>query len=694
MLACIRRGGLLGIAAMLIVPFLANPASAAGDSNGTDISRNSPAWKAYMPLIDKMQDPKGVVDVALSPDGREVAVLTWMASPGGLQRDYALMLVDADTMKARLLTLPHTTSSGYLVAEPTAVRWLDGQRMAVDLSDGRRDERCVVMGLDGKEGRVLGGQCIRSHGDDVVVATRGMLGGVSLQHVDASTGASTPISVGLPGDLVRVMFDSKDRLRLAVMRDSKWFSYGAKWSYWYRRDDSASWQLLQQVTVRDDPWLPFSVAADSDEMLVFSREGRDTHALMRFDAGTRRLGAVVAGDDTADLAPAFGVDASDGTVQWYATQGLKPKIYWAEPARQREQDRVDAMLPSSVNVLSGKPGQRLLIYSYADVDPGRWYLLEPGEQKPRKISARMLSVDPAAMRPMQTITYPSFDQLPIPAYLTLPAGPAGPKPLVVFVHGGPQSRDTWAWHSEVQTLAAAGYAVFQPQFRGSRGFGSRYEQAGYGQWGRAMQEDITAGVRMLIDRKIADPTRICIYGASYGGYAALWGLASTPGLYRCGISLAGVSDIDEMLTDGSDTNFDEDAHALLRLHLGDLDASHPHYAEVSPLRHADRIHVPVLLMHGELDRRVPIEHAQRMADALRKAGVDVTTHWFAVDGHGFNNVADRRDAMLEILVFLAKHIGGGIPAEPVTLRPVTDAPVAVAATATAGGASRPAEAAH
>ena len=128
------------------------------------------------------------------------------------------------------------------------------------------------------------------------------------------------------------------------------------------------------------------------------------------------------------------------------------------------------------------------------------------------------------------------------------------QPAVILIHGGPWVRDYWGWNPEVQLLAAHGYVVFQPQFRGSTGFGNHFRMAGYQQWGKSMQDDITAGVEYLIKEGIVDQNRICIVGASYGGYAALWGLVKTPDLYRCGISFAGVSDIADMLDDNSDTN--------------------------------------------------------------------------------------------------------------------------------------------
>jgi dipeptidyl aminopeptidase/acylaminoacyl peptidase len=274
-----------------------------------------------------------------------------------------------------------------------------------------------------------------------------------------------------------------------------------------------------------------------------------------------------------------------------------------------------------------------------------------------EVAALKPDVDPKKMRAMATLEYGASDGMSIPAYLTRPAGSDSPAPLVVLVHGGPHMRDQWLWNEEVQILAANGYAVFQPQFRGSTGFGQRFEEAGYGQWGRAMQDDITAGVKHLIEQKIADPQRICIVGASYGGYAALWGLASTPKLYRCGISFAGVTDIDDMLNDRSDRNADAAIRELQRLRIGDPAQGEDHFGAVSPLRQVARIEAPLMIAHGQDDKRVPISHSLKMLDALKAHGKSFEWLSFDGEGHGLELSLNKRryyDAMLE---FLNRHIG-------------------------------------
>jgi dipeptidyl aminopeptidase/acylaminoacyl peptidase len=262
------------------------------------------------------------------------------------------------------------------------------------------------------------------------------------------------------------------------------------------------------------------------------------------------------------------------------------------------------------------------------------------------------------MLPMETIRYAARDAMSIQAYLTRPTRTTdAPAPMVVLIHGGPHIRDRWEWNEEVQLLASRGYVVFQPQFRGSSGFGRRFEEAGYQQWGRAMQDDITDGVQHLVAQQVADPQRICIYGASYGGYAALWGVIKTPQLYKCGISFAGVSDLNEML---SHSIFDDSTAAsreLQRARIGDPAQSRRALDEVSPLKRAADVRVPLFIAHGEEDTRVLPSQSKDMVKALKALGQPVEWMPFEREGHGFFWVSDQVRYYRAVLKFLDKHIG-------------------------------------
>ena len=236
---------------------------------------------------------------------------------------------------------------------------------------------------------------------------------------------------------------------------------------------------------------------------------------------------------------------------------------------------------------------------------------------------------------MSATTHPRYaarDGLGIPAYLTLPKGSAGKNlPTIVMPHGGPFVRDSWEYDAFVQFLASRGYAVFQPQFRGSTGYGKSFVEKGYGQWGRALQNDLDDGLDHLVKTGVADSKRVCIVGASYGGYAALWGAIRNPERYRCAASLAGVTDLDAQLkvnrkSFSATRYFREWKTKVAGEEKIDL-------ATVSPLQQAGRLKVPVLIGHGEKDEVVPVRQGRALVQALQGGRADVTSVFYAKSGH-------------------------------------------------------------
>jgi dipeptidyl aminopeptidase/acylaminoacyl peptidase len=228
-------------------------------------------------------------------------------------------------------------------------------------------------------------------------------------------------------------------------------------------------------------------------------------------------------------------------------------------------------------------------------------------------------------------------------------------PLVVIPHGGPFGiYDVWGFDTDAQMLAAAGYAVLQPNFRGSGNHGRAFEQAGAGQWGKAMQDDVTDATRWAIEQGIADPKRICIHGASYGAYAALMGAAREPELYRCASGYIGVYDLPLMHTRG-DVQKRRSGETYLREWIGPAES----LRGVSPVNLAGQIKAPVFLAAGGEDQRAPIAHTERMQKALQKAGVPVETLTFKTEGHGFYDPEHRKEYYARLLAFFDKHLGNG-----------------------------------
>ena len=288
-------------------------------------------------------------------------------------------------------------------------------------------------------------------------------------------------------------------------------------------------------------------------------------------------------------------------------------------------------------------------------DAGTYYIYDAAARSVGVVGRAYPDIRGDQIAFQQAIRYSASDGLEIPAYLTLPPGKeARGLPLVVFPHGGPQSRDYLGFDWWAQAMAARGYAVLQPNFRGSDGLGQAFLEAGYGEWGRKMQTDLSDGVRFLAGRGIIDPEKVCIVGASYGGYAALAGPALDPGVYRCAVSVAGVSDLRAMLT--SETRLSgsgaESRNPIIRYwnrFMGGAGSGDRTLDERSPARQADRVDAPILLIHGRRDTVVPYEQSTIMADALRRAGKPVEL--IALDGEDHSlSQAETRLQMLEATI--------------------------------------------
>jgi dipeptidyl aminopeptidase/acylaminoacyl peptidase len=273
----------------------------------------------------------------------------------------------------------------------------------------------------------------------------------------------------------------------------------------------------------------------------------------------------------------------------------------------------------------------------------------------RKIGDAYKGLAAEDISPVKTITYSAADGLAIPAYLTLPRGRA-PKdlPLIVLPHGGPAVRDDPGFDWWSQALAARGYVVLQPQFRGSAGLGWDHLAAGFGQWGRKMQTDLSDGVRFLVKEGIVDPRRVCIVGASYGGYAALAGAAFDPGVYRCAASIAGPADLRRMLAWTKEREGRGDSNVLRYWDrfMGASNPSDPVLEAISPAAHADKIDIPILLIHGKDDTVVDYQQSRLMATALKAAGKSVEFVTLDGEDHWLSREATRIRMLQSLVAFL------------------------------------------
>jgi dipeptidyl aminopeptidase/acylaminoacyl peptidase len=297
--------------------------------------------------------------------------------------------------------------------------------------------------------------------------------------------------------------------------------------------------------------------------------------------------------------------------------------------------------------------RKAIVYYEGDKNSGAYSLMDFSTGKEISVGESYPKIAPEWIVQKQKITYRAADDLEITAYLTLPPfREAKNLPLIVLPHGGPAARDRLDFDWQVEALAARGYCVLQPNFRGSTGYGVAFVEAGYGQWGKKMQTDLSDGVRHLAKKGTIDPKRVAIYGASYGGYAALAGAAFDADVYRCAISVAGPSDLKAMLD--WEKNEGGSGHSTSVLYWKRQWADVP-LDEISPAEHADAIKIPILLIHGKNDTVVPIDQSRRMNSAMKAAKKDVTFIEFDKEDH-WQSLAPARLEMIEaIMDFLAKH---------------------------------------
>jgi dipeptidyl aminopeptidase/acylaminoacyl peptidase len=294
---------------------------------------------------------------------------------------------------------------------------------------------------------------------------------------------------------------------------------------------------------------------------------------------------------------------------------------------------------------------------YSDVESGQFYLYDRSKKDATLLFKRLPELEKYTLARYRPVTYTARDGLAIPAYLTLPPGvPEKNLPLIVHPHGGPWARTYWEFDPFVQLLANRGYAVLQPNFRGSTGYGKAFINASNQQWSGTMQDDLTDGVKWAIAQGIADPKRIAIAGGSYGGYASLCGVTFTPELYACAVDIVGPSNVATLFA--SFPPQWEVRKLRWKKRLGPVDTDEAFNRKISPLFHADKIRAPLLIGHGANDPRVKLSESEAIVAAARKNKVDVTFVVYPDEGHGFGRPENNKDFTGRVEEFLAKHLGG------------------------------------
>lgn len=393
-------------------------------------------------------------------------------------------------------------------------------------------------------------------------------------------------------------------------------------------------------------------AGDKGYVLTNSRTGR--FAVYEFDWKTLEIGATVFEHPEVDVDEiTMKEDGSSIEAAYYTDE--RERVVWFDPEMQALQQEIDEALVGRMNwvVSSSRDRTRFIVWTGTASDPGHYYYFNRPAERMERLATPHEALKGRKLAPVKAVRYRARDGLEIPAYLTLPVGrePKG-LPLVLLPHGGPHARDSWRFDYWVQFLANRGYAVLQPNFRGSAGYGKDFLAKGFGQWGAAMQDDLTDGAQWLIAEGIVDAQRICIMGASYGGYAALMGVIRTPELFRCAISWAGVTDVNDMMRFDRSQMLPERYKNWRNRVRGEAEVD---LRAVSPVHRVADINAPVLLMHGRDDDNVPFRQARDFVKAMGKASKPLEFIEFPEAGHAIDSTGDRVRFLTAIDAFLARH---------------------------------------
>jgi dipeptidyl aminopeptidase/acylaminoacyl peptidase len=470
--------------------------------------------------------------------------------------------------------------------------------------------------------------------------------------INVNTGEMQMIAEN-PGNYTGWGTDWDGNLRIAITTD------GVNSSLLMRKTEADKFAPVVTTTFRETI-TPLVFTSDNQQVYVATNIGRDKSAIVKYDVENKKELEKIFEHPEVDVTNLLSSRKRRAiTGVSYTTD--KAHYHFIDKQRADLQKDLERRLPGYEVRLAGcnDDEDKCLVRTFTDRSRGAYYFYDLKSKDFRKLADVSPWLNDRDLAPMKPIKYQSRDGLTINGYLTLPKGvPARNLPVVVNPHGGPWFRDSWGYNPEVQFLANRGYAVLQVNFRGSTGYGRKFWEASFKQWGKAMQDDITDGVKWLIKEGIADPKRVGIYGGSYGGYATLAGLTFTPDLYAAGVDYVGVSNIFTFIK--AFPPYWKPFLEMVYEMVGHPEKDKDLLTAASPAFHSKNIKVPLLIAQGANDPRVNKAESDQMVEALKARGIEVPYIVKANEGHGFANEENRFEFYRAMEEFLGKHLGGRV----------------------------------
>jgi len=452
-----------------------------------------------------------------------------------------------------------------------------------------------------------------------------------------------------PGNITKWFSDPAGKLRMAIASD------GVNETLLYREEENQKFNSVITNNFKTTI-LPLAFSPDNTCIYALSNQNRDKMALIELDCKTGKEHHTIYSNPDVDVSEAI-FSLKKNKLVYAGFETWQKERHYLDDTFKNIFNKLELLLPNTEIRLSSSDSieNKFIVRTYTDRNPGSFYRYTANNNKLVKLSdvnPALLLEDMAEMKP---VSFKTRDSLLVNGYLTLPKGKNKKiLPVVVMPHSGSEGRNSWGYNSEVQFLANRGYAVFQINFRGTKGYGKKFWTAGFKEWGGKMQNDITDGVRWLISEKIADPQRIGIYGFSFGGFSALHGLFTRPDLYQCGASYSGFTNLFAYLKDIPPyfRPYQQMYHEM----VGNPELDSEYFRAVSPVFHTDRIKVPVLIAQGARDPRVNMNETNQFVKELKKKNVPVTYILKEDEGHYFRNIENRLEFYRELEVFLDKNL--------------------------------------